>query len=53
MREAYKHFVGAIVELIDKEVPSEEFHEVALTSYRLFSRLRDEDDIDRIVTEKK
>lgn len=53
VREAYKHFVGAIVELIDKEVPSEEFHEVALTSYRLFSRLRDEDDIDRIVTEKK
>lgn len=36
MRQAYKEFIGSVVELIDGEVPSEEFREVALTVYHLF-----------------
>ncbi|KAG8652395.1 DExH-box ATP-dependent RNA helicase DExH14 isoform X2 [Manihot esculenta] len=34
--QAYKQFIGGVVDLIDGEVPSEEFREVALTAYRLF-----------------
>ncbi|CAN0876921.1 DExH-box ATP-dependent RNA helicase DExH14 [Linum grandiflorum] len=37
VRQIYKQFIGAVVELIDAEVPSEEFREVALTAYRLFA----------------
>ncbi|KAF2312854.1 hypothetical protein GH714_040907 [Hevea brasiliensis] len=36
VRQAYKHFIGAVVDLIDREVPSEEFRVVALTAYHLF-----------------
>ncbi|XP_050224918.1 DExH-box ATP-dependent RNA helicase DExH14 isoform X1 [Mercurialis annua] len=37
VRQAYKQFTAAVVELIDGEVPSEEFREVALTAFRLFA----------------
>ncbi|KAJ8773139.1 hypothetical protein K2173_028316 [Erythroxylum novogranatense] len=36
VRQAYKQFIGAVAELIDGEIPSEEFREVALAVYRLF-----------------
>jgi len=42
------------VGLVDGEMRSEDFHEVALTVYRLFSRPIDEEDsIDRIIYDKK
>lgn len=55
MRQAYKQFIGAVVELIDGEMPSEEFVVVALTVYRLFGGPSEEDNVaDRkIVVEKK
>lgn len=52
VRQIYKQFIGAIVELIDGEVVSEEFHEVALTAYRLFSEQRVEQDSRRIIEKK-
>ncbi|XP_038724943.1 DExH-box ATP-dependent RNA helicase DExH14 isoform X2 [Tripterygium wilfordii] len=36
VRQAYKQFISAVLELIDGEVPSEEFREVALMVYHLF-----------------
>ena len=36
VRQAYKQFIGAVVELIGGEVVDEEFREVALTVYRIF-----------------
>ena len=53
MRQAYKLFIGAVVELIDGEMPSEEFHQVALTCYSFFSGLSEEDDINRVISDKK
>lgn len=53
MRQAYKQFIGGVVELIDGEVPSEEFREVALTVYRLFGALGEEEDVDRNFRENK
>lgn len=55
MRQSYKQFIGAVVELIDGEMPSEEFVVVALTAYRLFGGPAEEDNvIDRnIIVEKK
>lgn len=59
MRQAYKQFIGAVVELIDGEVPSEEFREVALTSYHLFGSQGqrpghgEENSVDTNVAEKK
>ncbi|CAO2818508.1 unnamed protein product [Amaranthus hypochondriacus] len=52
VRQIYKQFIGAIVELIDGEVVSEEFHEVALTAYRLFSEQGVEQDSRRIIEKK-
>jgi len=46
VRQAYKQFIGAVVELIDREVPSDEFREVAFSAYRLFSNPVEEDDSD-------
>lgn len=43
MRQAYKQFTGAVVELIDREVPSDEFREVAFAAYRLFGKPVEED----------
>lgn len=46
VRQAYKQFIHAVVELIDGEVASEDFREVALTAYRLFSdQVEEEEDI--------
>ncbi|KAE8716018.1 hypothetical protein F3Y22_tig00110156pilonHSYRG00213 [Hibiscus syriacus] len=54
VRQVYKQFVGAVVELIDGDVPSEEFREVALTAYHLFSSGSvEEDEVDRSLNEKK
>lgn len=53
VRQAYKQFIGAVVQLTDEETSSEEFHEVVLALYRLFSSQMEEDDIDRIISEKK
>ncbi|CDY47017.1 BnaC02g42020D [Brassica napus] len=56
VRQAYKQFIGAVVELIDREVPSEEFREVAFTAYRLFGKPVEEEDggfSDKSVAEKK
>ncbi|GAU12731.1 hypothetical protein TSUD_122230 [Trifolium subterraneum] len=54
VRQAYKEFIGAVVGLVDGELRSEEFHEVALTVYHIFSRpIEVEDSIDRIVYDKK
>ncbi|PIA63068.1 hypothetical protein AQUCO_00200832v1 [Aquilegia coerulea] len=44
VRKVYKQFLGAIVELIDDEVRSEEFQEVAKTFYDLFGSVKEEDD---------
>ncbi|XP_042499431.1 DExH-box ATP-dependent RNA helicase DExH14 isoform X2 [Macadamia integrifolia] len=49
VRQAYKQFIGAVVEFIDGEVVSEEFREVARTTYNLFRNPgEDWDDISRI-----
>ncbi|XP_022736597.1 DExH-box ATP-dependent RNA helicase DExH14 isoform X2 [Durio zibethinus] len=53
VRQVYKQFIGAVVELIDGDVPSEEFREVALTAYRLFSGSVEEDEVDKNMNEKK
>ncbi|GMH17017.1 hypothetical protein Nepgr_018858 [Nepenthes gracilis] len=53
VRQAYKQFVAAVVELIDREVASEEFREVAFTAYQLFSRGGEEDEGTRLISEKK
>ncbi|KHN17815.1 Activating signal cointegrator 1 complex subunit 3 [Glycine soja] len=54
VRQAYKQFIGAVVDLVDGETRSEEFHEVALTMYRLFGRpMEEEDHIDKIISDKK
>lgn len=53
LRQLYKQFIGAVVELIDGDVPSEEFREVALTAYRLFGGSVEEDEVDKNVNEKK
>ena len=36
VRQTYKQFIGAVVELLNGEVVSEELHQVALAVYRLF-----------------
>ncbi|KAK9021319.1 hypothetical protein V6N11_011314 [Hibiscus sabdariffa] len=53
VRQVYKQFIGAVVELIDGDVPSEEFREVALTAYRLFSGSGEDDEVDKNINEKK
>lgn len=53
VRQAYKQFIGAVVELIDGEVPSEEFREVALAVYRLFGRPEEEGNVDKNIADKK
>ena len=49
MRQAYRHFIG-VVELIDEEVQSEEFREVALNVHRIFGK---EESADNNFTLKK
>lgn len=53
VRQAYKQFAGAVGELIDGEVVSEEFCEVALAVYHLFGKPAEEDNNGRRFTEKK
>ncbi|PIA58140.1 hypothetical protein AQUCO_00500228v1 [Aquilegia coerulea] len=54
VRKAYKQFLSAIVELIDDEVRSEEFHKVANTVYDLFGSVEEEgDDVKRGFADKK
>ncbi|XP_028753755.1 DExH-box ATP-dependent RNA helicase DExH14 [Neltuma alba] len=53
VRHAYKQFIGVVTQLIDEETSSEEFHELVLTLYRLFSSSMEGDDIDRIISDKK
>ncbi|KAL3528461.1 hypothetical protein ACH5RR_007783 [Cinchona calisaya] len=58
VRQVYKQFVAAVVELMGGEVVSEEFQEVALSVYRLFcSQLEEEgdeeDQVDKRIAEKK
>lgn len=53
VRQAYKQFAGAVGELIDGEVVSEEFCEVALAVYHLFGKPVEEDNNGRRFTEKK
>lgn len=53
IRQAYRQFIGAVVELIDGEVPSEEFREVALTVYSLFSGPEEEEAINKNISQKK
>lgn len=36
VRQAYKQFIGGVVELLNGEAVSEELHEVAQTVYALF-----------------
>lgn len=36
VRQLYKQFIAAVIELMGDEVVSEEFQEVALNVYRLF-----------------
>ena len=37
VRQTYKQFLGALVELINGETSSDEFHEIAKTIYDLFT----------------
>lgn len=48
VRQAYKHFIAGVVGLVDREVPSEELGEVALTIYCLFGEQKEENDLDYI-----
>jgi activating signal cointegrator complex subunit 3 len=50
VRQAYRQFIGGVVELIDGEVQSEEFREVALNVYRIFG---EEESADGNFTQKK
>ncbi|GAB4846226.1 activating signal cointegrator 1 complex subunit [Ancistrocladus abbreviatus] len=52
VRQTYKQFVAAVVELIDREISSEEFQEVALTAFRLFGGQGEEDEGNRSVEKK-
>ncbi|KAF5178468.1 Dexh-box atp-dependent rna helicase dexh14 [Thalictrum thalictroides] len=56
VRKVYKQFIGAILDLIDDEVRSEEFQEVAKTVYDLFGSVEVEvegDDVKRGFADKK
>lgn len=53
VRQVYKQFIGAMVELMGGEVVSEEFQEVALSVYKLFVGRLEDDQVDKIISEKK
>ncbi|KAK2663355.1 hypothetical protein Ddye_001929 [Dipteronia dyeriana] len=53
VRQAYKQFIGAVVELIDGEMPSDGFGEVALTAYHIFGKpAKEETFVDNIIEKK-
>nr|GEV18926.1 DExH-box ATP-dependent RNA helicase DExH14 [Tanacetum cinerariifolium] len=53
VRQAYRQFAGAVVELIDGVVNDEEFKEAALAVYRLFGAPGEEEEVNRRIIEKK
>lgn len=53
LRQAYKQFIGVVVELMKGEIVSEEFREVAFSVYRLFSGPMVEGEEHRRIAEKK
>ncbi|GJQ93637.1 hypothetical protein Tco_0004776 [Tanacetum coccineum] len=53
VRQAYRQFVGAVVELIDGVVNDEEFKEAALAVYRLFGVPGEEEEVNIRIIEKK
>ncbi|EOY22054.1 hypothetical protein QUC31_007545 [Theobroma cacao] len=53
VRQLYKQFIGAVVELIDGELLPEGFREVALTAYRIFSGTVEGDEVAKNINEKK
>nr|XP_010936311.1 DExH-box ATP-dependent RNA helicase DExH14 isoform X2 [Elaeis guineensis] len=53
VRQAYKQFLGAIVELINDEVASEEFQEVAKAVYDLFRGPDVDYDVTKRIAEKR
>ncbi|KAL0384901.1 UNVERIFIED_CONTAM: DExH-box ATP-dependent RNA helicase DExH14, partial [Sesamum radiatum] len=55
VRQLYKQFIAAVVELMGGEVVSDEFQEVALNVYRLFSAAygSEEDDSDKRILAKR
>ncbi|CAA0836045.1 U5 small nuclear ribonucleoprotein helicase [Striga hermonthica] len=52
VRQLYKQFIAAVVELVGDEVMSEEFEELALNVYQLFSG-SEEDEVEQRVLAKK
>lgn len=54
VRQAYRLFIGTVVELIDREVVSEELHEVGLAVYSLFAKpAEEEEDENKFIALKK
>lgn len=56
LRQLYKQFVAAVVELMGDEVVSEEFQEVAIKAYKLFcvtSESEEEEERDKRILSKK
>lgn len=53
VRQAYKQFIGAVVELTGGEVVEEEFREVALTVYRIFCHHVEEEEEYRRIREHR
>ncbi|XP_042461584.1 DExH-box ATP-dependent RNA helicase DExH14-like isoform X1 [Zingiber officinale] len=53
LHQAYRQFVGSVVELVNGEVSSEEFREVAKTAYDLFGHFHMDNDLTKSVTQKK
>lgn len=55
LRQLYKQFVAAVVELMGDEVVSEEFQEVAIKVYRLFcvTSESEEEERDKRILSKK
>ncbi|WOL01441.1 DExH-box ATP-dependent RNA helicase DExH14 [Canna indica] len=53
VRQLYKQFVGSVIELINGEVSSEEFREVAKTAYELFGSPETDNNFTKSIPEKK
>lgn len=48
IRHAYRKFIGAVVELMNGDIVNDEFQEVAMKTYDLFSRINANSDADRV-----
>ncbi|CAL9109847.1 unnamed protein product [Musa acuminata var. zebrina] len=53
LRQTYRQYVGSVIELINGEVTSEEFREVAKSAYDLFGGPDIDSSITKIIQEKK